>query len=582
MSLRGVRSMKRGVGRSRLALGVWLMGSALLPCGAQEPAESPRVSESVERVDVRVVRLSVLAADSSGAPVASVRPEDLEVTLDGRELKIAGIQQENPVEDGDFPEVSLRMEIGSDVGTRSASPRKPRYWVLFIDTDNDVPGKLPKVAEAVGEFIEETVDPADFIAVVSYNGRLHVDQLFTADKGDAVGAVHKAYDRPRTSGISTGQRVRSVVNRLDDCRFTPTPGDPTPGPDEGYSLAPDTAAVNVPCVTHLAGTYIEEMRSRSGGYYGALEQSVRLAAGMPRGPTVLAVSHGVTISPKKEFMDALRAVFGEGQVGAVESSLADDESAAGALFRVVELARQEGVGLYFVDPAKKTGLVRSARQDRIYLGSADPLSTAWTSAQNDLQHLAEATGGLFVADPGIATTLEDFVTRENTRLAVDVYAPDGLDDDEILGIVVRSRDSGIRIAASRIELESRVPPDLQVVGAAQLGEIKPRAGDLAGGTQVFLLGVRQKEMDYVREGNDMVADLTLLVRVETADGRNLLDSPHVFRHAYPVDKWESVGDATLAVRGFLEAPPGDYRVVAEFRNGRTRRTARIEQEIHIP
>jgi VWFA-related protein len=536
----------------------------------------------VERVDVRVVRLSVLAADRDGRSLTDVRSEDLDVTLDGRELKIAGVHTEVPADGDDLPRVSLRIEIGSDVAERSTTSRRPRYWLLFVDTDNDVPGKLPKVAEAVGGFIEDSVDPSDFVAVVSYNGRLHVEQLFTTDKGDAVSAVEQAYARPRTSGIPTAQRLRSVVNRMDDCRFIPTPGDPTPDPEEGYSLTPDTGALNVPCVAHSAGTYIEEMRFRSDSYYGALERGVRLAAGMPGGPTVLAVSHGVTVNAKKEYMDALRASFGEGQVNAVESALADDESAAEALFRVVELAKQEGVVLYFVDPAKKIGLVRSARQDRIYLSQADPLSTAWASTQNDLRNLAEATGGLFAADSGVVTSLEEFVTREDQRLAVDVYVPEGLDADAIRGIVVRSRDGRIRIAASRIELEPRVPSDLQVVGGAQLGQLMPRKGGLPGGTQIFLLGVRQREMDYAREGNDMVADLSLHVRVETEDGRNLVDSPHVFRHSYPLDKWESVEDGTLAVRGYLEAPPGDYRIVAEFRNARTRRTGRIEQEIHIP
>jgi VWFA-related protein len=572
---------RRTLAATALAM-VGFVLSAAVPCPAGEPSKDPRPTESVERVDVRVVRISVIAEGREGRTVTDLRPEDLEVSLEGRELKVAGVRPDLSADAGDLPEVSLRIDVGDDSAVRRTASRRPRYWLLFIDTDNDVPGNLPKVAEAVGGFIEKSIDPSDFVGVVSYNGRLHVEQLFTTVQGDAVSAVEQAYARPRTSGVNTAQRMRAAVRRMDDCRFIPTPGDPTPEAEEGYSITPDTEALYVPCAIHLAGTYVDEMRFRSDRYFGALELGVRLASGMPRGPTVLAISHGISVHPKREFMDALRASFGEGQVAAVANKLVDDDAAAVALLRVEQITNREGVRLYFVDPTKKTGKVRSARQQRLYLSEADPVSTAWAAAQTDLGNLAEATGGRFAADLDIVPSLEMFVAREDHRLIVDVYVPADLDDDAISAIDVRSAADGVRVAASRTELEPRVPRELRVAGAAQLGAIKPRPEGPAGGTQIFLLGVRQKDMDYEREGDNMVADLSLHVRVETVDGRHLVDSPHVFRHTYPLDKWEAAGDATLAVRGYLEAPPGDYRIIAAFRNTRTRKTGTIVEEVHIP
>lgn len=581
-SPRRARCVMRRTGLSVVALWTCLLGPTLPAQDDRDLGEPVADSGTVERVDVRVVRLSVLGTDGDGRPLTVVRPEDLGVTLDGRDLEIAGFHREIATDEGDRPEVTLRIEVGRDATVRTTAGGSPRYWLLFIDTDNDLPGKQRKLAEAIGDFIEKTVPPSDFVAVASYDGRFHVEQQFSTGKHDATSAVTAAFAHPRTSGVSTGNRLRALVNRMEDCAFVPTPAESTPPSDAGYTTTPGAEPVDVTCLAQAAVAYIEEMRSRSDRYYGALERSVRLAATVPRGPIILAVSHGVTVSPKREFLDAIRAFYGESQVSALESYLPDDQSAAAALDSVMELARLEGVVIYFVDPAKKTGSVRGARQERIYLGQADPGSTAWAAAQTDLRNLAEATGGLLAAAPDRVTALDEFVAREDARLILDVYVPGPLDRDEIRRIAVRPRGGGIRIASSRLELEPRVPGNLQASGGVQLGSLEPREGEQPGGIQPFLLGVRQKQMDYAREGDDMVADLSLHVRVETDDGRNLVDSPHVFRHSFPLDKWDSVGDATLAVRGSLEAPPGNYRIVAEFRNIKTRKTGWIEQEIHIP
>jgi VWFA-related protein len=539
----------------------------------------------VEREEVRVVRLSIVAHDRSGAPVLTVSPEDLEVTLRGTALEIAGVQPEgiDPATDSELPDVRLQIEMGTDVRTRRTTQNEPRYWLFFIDTDNDVPGKLTKLSEAIATFVTSELAPGDFAAVASYNGRLHVEQTYTSDFADAGAAIEEAYQRPRTSGLQTAQRMRSLVSRMGDCVFVPTQGDPLP--DEGsFSITPDTQAANIPCLMHHAVAYIEEMRFRSGSYYRALEGGVRLAAGVPAHTTIVAVSHGVTIHPKAEYLDAMRAVFGEGQVAALDTSLPDDDSAARELHRVLGLARDEGVSLYFIDPSKPTGTVRSARQDRMFLSDANPIATAWRAPHKDLQDLSDATGGVFTADREVIPSLRGALDRERARLAVDLYVPAETPHEQLQDIRVRSRnkDKRIEIAGARLELRPAVPPELRVTGGMQLGQQKPRAGNRPGKIQMFLIGVRQADMDYEKVGPDMVADLSLSVRVETDDGRHLVDSPHVFRHSYPVDKWEANGDATLAVRGFLEAPPGDYRLVAEFRNTRTRKTGLIVQEIHIP
>ena len=74
------------------------------------------------------------------------------------------------------------------------------------------------------------------------------------------------------------------------------------------------------------------------------------------------------------------------------------------------------------------------------------------------------------------------------------------------------------------------------------------------------------ELDYQPAGPRFEANLTLHVRVLSADGRDLVDAFRFFGHAYPVQPGGGVGDARLNLRGWLEAVPGSYRLEAALRN----------------
>jgi len=190
--------------------------------------------------------------------------------------------------------------------------------------------------------------------------------------------------------------------------------------------------------------------------------------------------------------------------------------------------------------------------------------------------------GTFFSDTEVAPSLMGAVERERARMLLDLYVPGEIEDAALWDIRVRSTNKEYEIEGTRFRLWPWAPPDLHAVGGVHLGEQRARHGNRPGKVQMFQLGVRLKDMDYEREGDDMVANFSLGVRIETEDGRQLVDSPHVFRHAFPVARWDAAGDSTLGIRGFLEAPPGDYKLVAEFRNTKTRKTGLIVQEIHIP
>ncbi|MDX1387718.1 MAG: VWA domain-containing protein [Acidobacteriota bacterium] len=566
--------------------------------GSRAQTESPVTSELEEREEVRLIEINLIAVDSEGL-VTDLDADGVEVTLDGKPLAIAGIQSASEARlfRQGLPKVRLQLQPGSEERIVSTALSLPRYWVFLIDVANDVPGELDTAKAGLEQFIRNDLEEVDYAAVVSYTGEVRMEQSFTIDRDAAVEAIDRAYSRSRTAGVPTPKRIRGLGNTLRTCEPPPDPeagigggGGGGAGGGTGRFVDPDVGEVSVAagspvmlvqCAKFAASAYFEEMRSYSDRYYGAIEGALRLAGEAPGVPTVFAVSHGATVHPETEFIDALRGVFGEGQVFAISNELATTGAAA-EIDRVVTLAEEQGVTVHFIDPAVKTSTTRSARDRNMQETMADPIETAWMAAQQDLRSVAQSTGGMFVADAGVVDGLRAALAREQGRYLLDVYAPAGFSAEQLEALEVVPRRPGVRIVHRNLPPDSSVTEDDDFQAGAAVRETRERDDGEPGQIQTFLVGARQADLDYAPDGANMVADLSMRVWVETAEGDHLAEYFHFFRHTRPRDQWEAASNATLAIRGWLEAPPGSYRLVALFRNAKTGKQGRAVMEIDVP
>ncbi|MEA2559686.1 MAG: hypothetical protein QOH06_1190 [Acidobacteriota bacterium] len=173
-----------------------VLALALAPAvRAQEPAQEPLApGQFGEKIDVNEVLLDVLVTDSKGNVIVGLKPEDFVVKENGK-----------PVELGSLTFYSDRRLIGgAKEGVKVDEVPEDRFFILFFDDQKDeavdAPELLARQVEAgqrAREWVLKSRQPADWVAVVSYDQKLKVQQDFTRDGralAEAVGAAMKGKD----------------------------------------------------------------------------------------------------------------------------------------------------------------------------------------------------------------------------------------------------------------------------------------------------------------------------------------------------------------------------------------------------
>jgi VWFA-related protein len=174
-----------------LAAGVALQA----PLGAQEEPQA----QFGETVDVSEVLLDVLVTDAQGNVIIGLGPEDFVVKEDGK-----------PVEITDVTFYSNRRLVESSASVLAKSGIKidqvpeDRYFILLFDDQKknspDAPRLLSQQMEAARRakgWVEGELSPGDWVAVLSYDTKLKVQQDFTRDQRaliDAIGDAVKGKD----------------------------------------------------------------------------------------------------------------------------------------------------------------------------------------------------------------------------------------------------------------------------------------------------------------------------------------------------------------------------------------------------
>lgn len=97
----------------------------------------------------------------------------------------------------------------------------------------------------------------------------------------------------------------------------------------------------------------------------------------------------------------------------------------------------------------------------------------------------------------------------------------------------------------------------------------------------FTLGARPDDLDYQVVGSNRVADLSLHIRVDAPEGAHVVSTYRGFRHTLPSESWDEQKGQVLGIRGWLQAPPGRYRVSAIIRNAGTGREGLVKRDIRV-
>jgi len=181
----------------RGAAALFLAGLLLAPRGAagvraEPPARSPaNIPEDSPRegfgdaITVALDTITVRVVDDSGRPILDLAPEDFRVVVRGREIPVLAVDWvSSQTVQGPRAEL-LPVEEG-----RVPAPGK--LVVFFVQADLNptrISGQM-RMRPYTRELLA-SLDPADRVAVVSYDSHLKLWLDFTADRE----AVHQAVDR---------------------------------------------------------------------------------------------------------------------------------------------------------------------------------------------------------------------------------------------------------------------------------------------------------------------------------------------------------------------------------------------------
>lgn len=574
------RRMRYGRVRA-CVVGVGILSVATPSSPAQEAQPVP--SGLHETIQVRLVEMLLLALDRDQQPVPDLAAEDLTLRVNGSPKEIAFVRPAIPIPEPGvvLPRVRLGIETGAPDEGATTGAHAPRYYLLLLDLTNEPLPKGSGAHEGISRFLSEGVAENDFVGVMSYAGRVHLDLPFTSERDRPVEALARAFERPRPAAMTARQRVDSTARMLEQCNHIfDSPVLAGEELEERLSAGEDRPVAEVGCVRGVAMGFLSDMQSHGQRFLAAVEAAIRFAGTVRDGATVLAVSHGVSLQPTLELQETYQSVFGPGQLWKVMDGSAADSQVGQALERLIGMGVDQGVSVSFLDASRPPTGSRGARRGHLIAAGTNPVEVAYLAPQTELRQIATATGGVFLANTDLYEGLRQVTARERGRYVLGFYTDRPLSETDRRRIEVSTATRGIEIEAGQA-YDVRRRSARRASGTFVTGDSRALGEGREGRFISFRLDARQADLAYEPSGAESAADLSLHVRVLTADGRPLIDSFRFFRHTVPSDRQANGRIPVLGVRGWLEADPGIYRLEAMFRNPRSGSEVVIFHEFEI-
>ena len=400
---------------------------------ASQNKQTPQ-DEDVLRIKTELVQTDLMVFDKQGRFVEGLRPEQFELSLDGKPQAISFFERVTTGSASEAAQVasarngSAKNNEQSKVSTQGATNRG-RVIFFFLDDLHLSEASLMRARKALGDFVENQMQPGDQVAIVSANGQIGFLQQLTDYK----------------------PMLRAAINRLV------------------YKKNPETYAGKVP-ISEYDATQIVDNRNRelfvylveaTINEYQSQGPLVGVAANMVRNRVrqIASQSKAVTIDVLGVLESLMRSsaqLPGRKLVFFMSDGFIANTRGGNALpllKRVTEIAARSGVVVYtmdargtFNDPMVDAG--RNDFPDGLSTGTqARNPSLEAAAMQEPLHILAEDTGGrAIINDNSFADAFQQAIDETSSYYLL-AWRPDT--DDE-------------RNGKSKIKVTVKDRPDLRV------------------------------------------------------------------------------------------------------------------------
>jgi VWFA-related protein len=166
---------------------------ALCGLGRAAVAQEPPQGQFQGKVNVNEVLLDVLVTDARGNVIVGLDKNDFVVRENGKPVDLTGVAFYSNRRLLESSPALAKQGVSVDQGTED------RYFILFFEDQKDTAQEAPQLisqqleaAKRARGWVDGEMLPNDWVAVVSYDTRLKVQQDFTHDRKALVAAIGDA------------------------------------------------------------------------------------------------------------------------------------------------------------------------------------------------------------------------------------------------------------------------------------------------------------------------------------------------------------------------------------------------------
>jgi VWFA-related protein len=385
---------------------------------AQKPAKTERQNpDDVVKVTTNLVQVDAIVTDKQGHPVTDLRPEDFELSENGRIRQIT-----------DFSYISLTTErspasqttrttkrdvrtSGPPLTLHAGHPEQVRRAIAILIDDFGLSFEsMARLRSALEKFIEQHTLATDFIGIIRASGGPGSMQQFTSNRTQIIATI---------KGLRWYPTGRGDIAAFDS--FSPMDSDENGLELKGYST-------NKPM--NLAS------KEYFGGSLGALGFVIEGLSHFPGRKSIVLISDNLPLTNR------------EAQANGITR----------ALDKLIQRANQSSIVISTMDARglPKAGLTADDSQYNLaanqIVGRVRNRGITNVVQQDPLQYIATQTGGVFIHDDNdLAHGLRRIVDSEQGYYLL-AYRPD---DAEVSAEKARDRSYKVVLRLKRPELELR-------------------------------------------------------------------------------------------------------------------------------
>jgi VWFA-related protein len=333
-------------------------------CASQDP---------VIRLDVQQVLVPVVVTDKKGHHVTGLRASDFRVFEDGLQQEIASFSSDTA---GSVNDMSVLSNTTTAPGPAPAQGPlgARRSFVICVDTLHASSAGAAQIRKAL-ETLFEKEKPADAQYILIGIGRqMQVLQAATTNPLAILVKVRSAAFQNALGGLDASAfaaQMQNIRNRLDDfCKRCACGSRPA---RQNCESETETLKQNVDAD---AERWIAPTRAMTEQFADVVKELAKL----PTARTLILVSDGFSVDPKREFYSAVAAYLPGSRQFTLEAAGGSDTVLRDAL----QVAAQKNVAIYAIDSRGR--------------------ATASLSSSGPMDAGTSATGGAGLGDMGVTRT----------------------------------------------------------------------------------------------------------------------------------------------------------------------------------